>query len=59
MISEATSHLNIIIASGQLTPELEKKALDAGARKCLQKPLDFNIVLDELGLEAAEGLVAS
>ena len=44
---------SIIVFSGQLTPDLERTALDAGARRVLSKPLDLNAVLAELALETA------
>lgn len=43
-----TAKISIIIASGQLTPDVEKKALEAGANLCLAKPLDVEVVLAEL-----------
>ena len=41
--------VDVIIASGQLTPEIEKKAAAAGARACLDKPLDIESLLASIG----------
>jgi excisionase family DNA binding protein len=45
-----TAQIGIIMASGELTGELEKKATDAGAKRCLAKPIDLSTVLSELGI---------
>ncbi len=54
-----TQKIDIIIASGQLTPELEAKALAAGARLCMHKPIDIARVLTELGIELEERYAAA
>jgi excisionase family DNA binding protein len=43
-----TTNTRIILATGELTPEIEKKASDAGADMCLCKPLDVTMLLNEL-----------
>jgi excisionase family DNA binding protein len=43
-----TQNTRIIVASGQMTPELEKQAKEAGADICLHKPVDLAVVLDQL-----------
>ena len=45
-----TQNINIIIASAELSAEVEKKALEAGAVRCLTKPIDIAQVLDQLGV---------
>jgi excisionase family DNA binding protein len=45
-----TASMEVIIASGQLTPELERKALEAGAHRCFHKPIDLKVVLREAGV---------
>jgi excisionase family DNA binding protein len=48
--SEGTRGIDVIVASGHLTKELEEKALEAGALRCVTKPIDLRAVLAELGL---------
>jgi excisionase family DNA binding protein len=55
--SSETQSIGIIMASAEFTPELEKKAADAGAKRCLHKPVDLNVLLGELGI--AQQAVAS
>jgi len=45
-----TQGIQILMASAELTPEVEKKATEAGAKRCLHKPIDLNMVLGELGI---------
>ena len=45
-----TQSIAIIMATAEPTPETEKKALDAGAKRCLVKPIDLATVLAELGI---------
>lgn len=52
--SPETKHMQIIVSSGHLTPELEKKALKAGALRCINKPIKVETVLEDLGLGASE-----
>lgn len=42
---EETHAIDVIIATGSLTPEIERKAQEAGARACLSKPIDFAALL--------------
>ena len=51
---EKTKHISVIMCSGQLTPELEARALEAGARMCLRKPLDFGELARDLLLANVE-----
>jgi len=43
-----TAHTRIIITSGQLTPDIEKRASEAGADMCVPKPVDITMLLNEL-----------
>jgi excisionase family DNA binding protein len=54
-----TRSIDIIIASGQLTPEIERKALDAGARRCLHKPVRIDALLSDLGHSSEHQLTAT
>ena len=45
-----TSTIGVIVASGNLTPEVEKAALEAGAIRCLAKPIDVGLVLEHLAV---------
>lgn len=45
-----TQGIQVMVATGELTPDVEKKAADAGAKRCLHKPIDLNVVLGELGI---------
>jgi len=54
-----TKEVDIIVASGQLTPEIEKKALESGAKLCMHKPLDIGRVLEQLDIEVREPLSAA
>lgn len=47
-----SSNVAIVITTGQLTPELEKKAAEAGATRCINKPLEVAAILRELGVSA-------
>ena len=42
--------VDVIICSGQLGSDVEKKALAAGAKTCLEKPLDIDALLVEIGV---------
>ncbi|MBN1960318.1 MAG: response regulator [Deltaproteobacteria bacterium] len=50
--SPDTAATRIIVTSGQLTPEIEQKAHEAGADVVTPKPLDPNVVLKELEISA-------
>ncbi len=43
-----TAQTRIIVTSGQLTPEIEKRASEAGADLCVPKPIDLTMLLNEL-----------
>jgi excisionase family DNA binding protein len=45
-----TRGIDVIMTSGQLTPTVEEDAARAGAMRCLPKPLDLGLVLEQLGL---------
>lgn len=48
-----TSTIDVVMASGQMTAELERRALSAGARRCLRKPFELSLLLDDLGIRPA------
>lgn len=54
----ASTHLPvrplIVVTSGQLTPELERSALEAGARRALAKPIALTALLADLALDAQD-----
>lgn len=56
--NEDTSSIDIVIASGQLNPDLEKKALEAGARRCLSKPIKIDTLLADLGIQEPQMMAA-
>ena len=37
--------MQVVVVSGGLTPALERKALEAGAVRCLPKPIDVQALL--------------
>jgi excisionase family DNA binding protein len=45
-----TQSINVIVTSSELTPDLEAKALAAGASRCMRKPIDLNTLLGQLGI---------
>ncbi len=46
-----TAFMDVIVTSGSLTEEIERRALAAGARRCFSKPLDLKILLAEIEVE--------
>ncbi len=46
-----TAGVGIVVATGQLSREIETTALAAGARLAMQKPLDLKQLIAELGLQ--------
>jgi len=50
-----TRQVGVVIMSGQLTADVEKKARQAGARSCMRRPLDVDVILDELGVSNQPG----
>jgi excisionase family DNA binding protein len=49
-----TKGIDVIVTSGQMTASVEKKAIEAGARACLGKPLEVDVVLKAIGLGPRE-----
>ena len=47
-----TAAIRIVVTSGQLTPEIEKKAIEAGADTVTPKPLDITVVMREIEMSA-------
>jgi excisionase family DNA binding protein len=45
-----TRDIQVIVASGHLTAEVEDNAMRAGARRCLTKPIDVDLIIEELGI---------
>lgn len=43
-------NVDVIICSGQLGTDVEKKARAAGARACLEKPIEIDALLAEIGV---------
>jgi len=48
-----TEHIKILLASARLTPKTEKKAIDSGATRCLNKPVEVEALLEELDVPEA------
>ncbi len=46
-----TQTIDIVMATAQLTNELEKKALEAGARRVMSKPVHVDVILSDLGIQ--------
>ncbi len=47
-----TRDTEVILTSGALTAELEENGIAAGARRCLPKPIDLKLVLEDLKVSA-------
>jgi excisionase family DNA binding protein len=45
-----TRDIQVIVASGHLTAEVEDNAMRAGATRCLTKPIDVDLIIEELGI---------
>lgn len=45
---QATKHIEVIAVTAYHSQEVEKKILDCGARICLSKPLDMDVLFKEL-----------
>lgn len=56
---ERTRDIDVMMCSGRLSPEVEAVATEAGARCCLDKPVDTARLLSELRLPFAVGDRAS
>lgn len=46
--NEGTRGIDVLVTSGNLTPEIERKARAAGAMDCLHKPVRFTTILQHL-----------
>lgn len=46
----ATKDIAVIVTSGRMTAEIEQAARAAGARRVLRKPVDVNVIVEEVGL---------
>lgn len=49
--NHATRELRVVVASGNLDPDIVRRGLEAGARHVLPKPIDLELVGVELGLD--------
>lgn len=49
-----TKEIEIVVASAQLTPDVEQRALEAGARRAVHKPVPLEVVLEELNVSSAQ-----
>ena len=49
-----TSHIKVVIASGQMNDEIRSQATSVGAALSLSKPVDINNILAELGMEGVQ-----
>ncbi len=47
-----TREIDVIVTSGSFTPALEENAVSAGALRCLPKPIDIKLVLEDLKVSA-------
>lgn len=45
---EHTKHAEVIALTAHQTPENERRIMDCGARVCLSKPVDFNVLIAEI-----------
>jgi excisionase family DNA binding protein len=45
-----TRGIDVIMTTGSFTPAVEEEALKAGAVRCLAKPIDLAVIVDQLGL---------
>ena len=51
--------MKIIMVTGQVTPEIEKSALEAGAHECINKPINLEALLEKLALSSQSDAVSS
>jgi excisionase family DNA binding protein len=49
--NEATSDISVILTSGHFSKDVEHEAAEAGALRCVTKPLDLRAVLAEIGIQ--------
>jgi excisionase family DNA binding protein len=45
-----TRHVGVIVNSAHLSTDVERSAMNAGARRCMHKPLEVGVILEELGV---------
>ncbi len=50
-----TQAIQILITSADATPDLERRATEAGASRCLRTPIDTQALLHELSIPASAG----
>jgi excisionase family DNA binding protein len=50
MANPETKNIKVILASGHLSPEIEQKALKAGAYRCVNKPINIQELMKEIGV---------
>ncbi len=50
-----TSGIGVVLVSSHMSAGVEEAALEAGARRCLRKPLDLEVVLSELKVPLRAG----
>jgi excisionase family DNA binding protein len=53
-----TKDIAIVVMSGHLTHDLEKQATKIGVRRCIEKPIKLDAILEELDV-GAEGLAGT
>jgi CheY-like chemotaxis protein len=51
-----TSGIAVIVTSAHLTRAVEENALSAGAVRCLPKPIELSVILEQLGLQQHLGV---
>ena len=49
-LNAETRHIGVIVNSAHLTPTVEENALAAGALRCVPKPMDPKLLIEQLGL---------
>jgi CheY-like chemotaxis protein len=59
MDNPQTEDMKIIMVTGQVTPEIEKSALEAGASECINKPINLEALLERLNLSNQVGTLSS
>jgi CheY-like chemotaxis protein len=50
-----TGAIEVVMTSGQISPDIEMKATEAGCRRCVTKPIKLDTLLGLVGLEAGLG----
>lgn len=54
-----TKSIDVFVATGSLSADVERKALEAGVKKCWTKPLKIDALLAELGISESAPLQAA